>query len=130
MAARNLDVMVERSICEDRETPILLTLSSGLLECEKSMLRGPPGLVAPVDSGAAGLAATAGVDERRAVTKSTPEMPNREALESHQLIHIPFAPCCRACVAGRDREPPHFRHGGGEETAAARQSCCWTFSSV
>ena len=68
----------------------------GLLECETSMLRGPPSLVAPVDSGVAGLSATAGVDERRAVTISAPEMPSREAAESHQLTHIPFAPWCRA----------------------------------
>ena len=47
------------------------------------------------------------------------EMPNHEAVESHQLTHIPFAPWCRACIAGRCRETPHFRHGGGEETAAA-----------
>ena len=53
----------------------------GLLECEHSMLRGPPSLVAPVDSGVAGLSASAGVDERRAVTISTPEMPSREAVE-------------------------------------------------
>ena len=52
----------------------------GLLGCEKSMLRGPPGLVAPVDSGVAGLSATAGEDGRRAVTISTPEMPSREAV--------------------------------------------------
>ena len=32
----------------------------------------PPGLVAPVDSGVAGLSATTGVDERRAITISTP----------------------------------------------------------
>ena len=64
----------------------------GLLECEKSMLRGRPGLVAPVDSGVAGICAVAGVDERRAVTISTPEMPSREAVESHQKTHIPFAP--------------------------------------
>ena len=47
------------------------------------MLRGPPGLVAPVHSGVAGLSAAAGVDERRAVTISTPEMPSREAVESN-----------------------------------------------
>ena len=70
----------------------------GLLECEKSMLRGPPGLVAPVDRGVAGLSATVNVDERRAVTISPPEMPKREAVESHQLAHIPFAPWCRACI--------------------------------
>ena len=91
----------------------------GLLECEKSMLRGLPGLVAPVDSGVAGISATAGVDERRAVTISTLEMPSRESVEPHQLSHIPFAPWCRACIAGRGLEAPHFRHGGGEETAAA-----------
>ena len=83
------------------------------------MLRDPPGLVTPVDSGVAGLSATAGVDERRAVTISTPEMPSREAVESHQLTHIPFPPWCRACISGRGREAPHFRHGGGEESAAA-----------
>ena len=91
----------------------------GLLEREKSMLRGPPGLVAPVDSGAASLSATGGVDERRAVTISTSEMPSREAVESHQVAHIPFAPWCRACISGRGREAPHFRHGGGEENTAA-----------
>ena len=93
MPAGNLEAMVERSICEDRETPILLVLSSkdGLPECEKSMLRGTPGLVAPVDTGVAGLSATAGVDERRAVTISAPEMPSREVVELHQLAHIPFA---------------------------------------
>ena len=91
----------------------------GLLECEKTMMRGPPSLVGPVDSGVAGLSATAGVDERRAVTISTPEMPSREAVESHQLTHIPFARWCRACISGRGREAPHFRHGGGEDTGAA-----------
>ena len=45
-----------------------LEFRGGLLECENSMLRGPPSLVAPVDSGVAGLSATAGVEERRAVT--------------------------------------------------------------
>ena len=99
----------------------------GLLECEKSMLRGPAGLVAPVDSGVAGL--SAGVDERRAVTISTPEMPSREAVESHHLTHIPFAPWCRACISGRARDAPHFRHGGGEETAAATPAVT-TFSLV
>ena len=83
------------------------------------MLRGPPGLVATVDSGVAGLSATAGADERRAVTIPAPEMPSREAVESYQLTHIPFAPWCRACTAGRGREAPHFRHSGSEETAAA-----------
>ena len=77
----------------------------------------PPGLVALVDSGVAGLSATAGVDERRAVTIATPEVPSREAVESHVLTHIPFAPWCRACISGRGREAPHFRQGG-EETAA------------
>ena len=46
-------------------------------------------------------------------------MPSREAVESHQLTHIPFAPWCRACIAGSGRGAPHFRHGGGAETAAA-----------
>ena len=73
--------------------------------------------MAPVDSGVAGLSATAGVDERRAVTIATPEVPSREAVESHMLTHIPFAPWCRACIPGRGREAPHFRQGG-EETAA------------
>ena len=82
------------------------------------MLGGPPGLVAPVDSGVAGLSATSGVDERRAVTISTPEMPSREAVESHQLTHIPFALWCRACISGRGREAPHFRHGGGHNSHA------------
>ena len=47
----------------------------GLLECEKSMLRGPLGLVALVDSGVAGLSAAAGVDEKGAVTISSPRCP-------------------------------------------------------
>ena len=75
--------------------------------------------MALVDSGVAGLSATAGVDERREVTISTPEMPSREAVESHQLTNVPFAPWCRACLAGRGGEAPHFRHGGGKEAAAA-----------
>ena len=33
------------------------------------------------------------------------------------LTHIPFAPCCRACISGRGREAPHFCKGG-EETVA------------
>ena len=41
----------------------------GLLECEKTMLRGTPGLLA-VDRGVAGLSGIPGVDERRAVTIS------------------------------------------------------------
>ena len=64
-----------RSICEDRETLLDVEFKGGLLEWEKSMMRGPPGLVALVDSGVAGLAAMAGVDARRAVTISTPECP-------------------------------------------------------
>ena len=63
----------------------------------------------------AALSATAGVDESSAVTISTPEMTIREAVESHQLT----PPWCRACISGRGREARHFRHGGGEETAAA-----------
>ena len=56
------------------------------------MLRAPPGLVALIDSGVAGLSATAGVDESRAVTVGTPEMPSREAVESHHLTRtFPFA---------------------------------------
>ena len=35
----------------------------GLLGCEESMLRGPPGLVAHENSGVAGLSVAAGVDE-------------------------------------------------------------------
>ena len=88
----------------------------GLLE-KKKEIGFPPGLVAPVDSGVAGLSATAGVDERRAVTIATPEAASREAVEPHMLTHIPFAPWCRACISGRGREAPHFRHGG-EETVA------------
>ena len=88
----------------------------GLLEKRKE-IGFPPGLVAPVDSGVAGLSATAGVDERRAVAIATPEAPSREAVESHMLTHIPFAPWCRACISGRGREAPHFRQGG-EETVA------------
>ena len=63
----------------------------GLLEKRKE-IGFPPGLVAPVDSDVAGLSATAGVDERQAVTIATPEAPSREAVESHLLTHIPFAP--------------------------------------
>ena len=48
---------------------------SGLLECNRTMLRAPPGLVAPVDSGLASLSATAVVEVRRAVTISTPKCP-------------------------------------------------------
>ena len=62
----------------------------GLSESKKSMLRAPPGLVALIDSGVAGLSATAGVDESRAVTVGTPEMPSREAVESHHFTPIPF----------------------------------------
>ena len=47
-----------------------------------------------------------------------PKCSVREA-DSHQLTHNPFAPWCRTCIAERVREAPHFRHGGGEETAAA-----------
>ena len=65
----------------------------------------------------AGLSATARVDERRAVTIATPEAPSREAVESHMLTHIPFAPRCRACISGRGREAPHYRQDG-EETVA------------
>ena len=94
----------------------------GLLEKKRKDMREielPPGLVAPVDSGVAGLSATAGVDERRAVSTSTPGVPSREAVESHQLTRIPFAPWCGACIAGGGREAPHFRQGRGEENAAA-----------
>ena len=97
----------------------------GLLECEKSMLRGTSGLVAPVDSGVAGLSATAGADERRAVTISTPEMPSREAVESHQLTHIPFAPWCRARTSGR-AEKLHT----SATVQRPRQSCRWITSSL
>ena len=83
------------------------------------MLRDPPGLVAPVDSGVAGLSATAGVDERKQLPFQHPTCPVVKLLKSQQLTHIPFAPWCRACMSGRDREAPHFRHSGGEETVAA-----------
>ena len=53
----------------------------GLLE-KKRGIGFSPGLVAPVASGVAGLSVAAGVDERRAVTVSTPETPNRER-ENH-----------------------------------------------
>ena len=75
------------------------------------------GLVAPVDSVVVGLSTTAGVDERRAVTISTPEAPSREAVESHLLTHIPFAPWCRACISGKGRESPHFRQSREELVA-------------
>ena len=104
----------------------------GLLARKRTLLKGtdlPPGLVAPVDSGVAGFSATAGVDERRAVTISTPEMPSRDAVASHQLTHIPFAPWCRACIAGKGREAPHFRHGGGEAAATPVLSLdCFSWS--
>ena len=73
--------------------------------------------MAPVDSDVVGLSATAGVDERRAVSISTPEAPSREAVESHLLTHIPFAPWCRACIFGRGRESPHFRQSREEPAA-------------
>ena len=38
----------------------------GLLESKRTALRGPAGLVAPVDSDVARLSATGGVDETRA----------------------------------------------------------------
>ena len=89
------------------------------------MLRGPPGLVAygvVENSGVAGLSAAAVVDERGAVASSTTELPSCEAVESQKLAHVPFAPLCRARIAGRRREAPPFRreappcpHGGGEE---------------
>ena len=93
-----------REICLRRQGNFNLVdveFKGGLSESKKSMLRGPPGLVAPVDSDVAGLSAAAGVDERRAVTIATPEMPSREAVESHQLTRIPFALWYRACISGR-----------------------------
>ena len=54
-----------------------------------------------MDSGVAGLSATAGVDERRAVAISTLEVLSREVVESHLLTHILFAPWCRACIAAK-----------------------------
>ena len=39
----------------------------GLLDCKRTLRRGPPGLVAPFDSGVA-LSVTAGVDETKTVT--------------------------------------------------------------
>ena len=123
-----------REICLRRQGNSYLVdveFKGGLLESKTSMLRGPPGLVAPVDSDVAALSATAGVDERRAVTIATPEMPSREAVESHQLTHIPFAPWCCACISGRGREAPHFRTVEVKKPQRPRQSCRWTaFSSV
>ena len=87
----------------------------GLLEKKKETGL-PPCLVALVDIVVAGLSATADVDERRAVTNATPKVPSREAVESHLLTHIPFAPWCRACISGRGREAPHFRQGGEENS--------------
>ena len=101
-----------REICLRRQGNFNLVgveFKGGLSESKTSMLRGPPGLVPSVDSDVASLSATAGVDERRAVTIATPEMPSRAAVESHQLTHIPFAPQCRACISGQGREAPHFR---------------------
>ena len=74
------------------------------------------------NSGVAGLSAAAVVDERGAVASSTTELPRCEAVESHKLARVPFAPLCRARIDGRSREAPPVRreappcrHGGGEE---------------
>ena len=69
----------------------------GLLESKKTTLRGLSCLVAPADSG---LPPTACVDERRAVTISTPEMPGREgcgvaSIDSHSLCSM--ASCMHCC---------------------------------
>ena len=80
MAARNLDAVVERSICEDRETPILLMLSPGRTAGIREInVERPSSLVAPADIGVAGLSATAGVEEKSSYL-STPEMPVVELL--------------------------------------------------
>ena len=84
--------------------------------------------MAPVDSGVAGLSATAGVDERRAVTISTPEMPSREAVESHQLTHIPFAPWWRACISGRKLHTSATVEV--KKPQRPRRSCRWTKFSL
>ena len=84
--------------------------------------------VALADIGVAGLYATTGVDERRAVTIATPEAPSREAVESHLLTHIPFAPWCRACISGRGREAPHFRQNKEKPVATPVISLTISFS--
>ena len=38
---------------------------------------------------------------------------------THQLTHIAFTLWCRVCIPGSDREAPHLRQDGGEETVAA-----------
>ena len=95
----------------------------GLLEKRKE-IGVPPGLVAPVDSDVVGLSATAGVDERRAVSISTPEARSREAVESHLLIHIGFAPWCRACIFGRGRD--HHISVKAEKNLRQHLSFLWT----
>ena len=72
----------------------------------------------------------AGADERRAITTATPEALSREAVESHMLTHIPFAPWCRACISGRGREAPHFRQGGEETVATPVISLDFFFLSL
>ena len=108
---RTLGDMAGRCACKDKETRILLMWNSKGDCWKEGEMRFPLGLVAPVDSDVAGLPGAAGVDERRAGTISTPDMPSGETVESHQLTHIPFAPWCRACIAGTGREGPHFRQG-------------------
>ena len=64
------------------------------------------------ESDVAGYSAAAIVDERR-VASSTIELPSCEAVESQKSAQVPFAPLCRACIAGRDREAPQPFHLGG-----------------
>ena len=68
MAAGNLEVMVESLILRRQGNSHLVDVEfrGGLLECKRTTLRGSPGLVAPVDSGVAGLPAAAGVEPKRA----------------------------------------------------------------
>ena len=49
----------------------------------------------------------------RRVASSTIELPSCEAVESQKSAQVPFAPLCRACIAGRDREAPQPFHLGG-----------------
>ena len=101
--------MLKRTRDSIRQPKVVLGNLEDTVVLEKRTRRGRieffRGIVAPVVSGVAGLSATAGADQRRAVTIATPEVPSREAVELHQL--------------GRGREASHFRQGGGEGTAAA-----------
>ena len=51
-------------------------------------------------------------EERRApIVAPKPRAPSKEEQERHAVSHLPYAPWCESCIAGRARNGPHQKSG-------------------